>query len=167
MAEYLSFGEDDLKEVPIFLLPTTRMDTVNGVEKPVPIEYMAEIISFKEVQSKAGDPQAKVVFAIPQPPPSMERTQIMMYLPFSRGKNFQLQRLCKVLGLKPPLTEDDFLGKKLIVTVKHETYATKDEDPDTGKKIEKTDNKIAGLIRLPNEAELLATKSDADKDLPF
>jgi hypothetical protein len=167
MSDVLALTSDDLVEPINPLLPVSTEQVINGNPTEVPIEHCGEIISAKEMDSSKGNTMLLVNIAVPLPPPSLERTEITCFMVYEKGKNFMLKQLLKVLALKPPLTIDDFLGKKVVFTIKHEDRAiANDIDENTGKARIVTENKIVRFVRLPSDTELLATEIKKD-DLPF
>ena len=149
------------------LLPVERLDTVNGVEKMVKNVYAAEIASAREHTSKgSGKLSLKLKLAIDQffgEELGVQRIYIEDYLSYEQKAVFKLAKVVGFLGLSPKsLDTDDFEGKFLKVTIRHEEFTPTRQDGTAGEV--QIDNKIDEYI----DVYIPETPSgDVDPDKPF
>lgn len=135
------------------LLPIEEEKEVNGRLKMIPINYVAEVTSTKEIESKQKHtPGMEIVLSIFY---NGKRVDVKDNFWYSKDAAWRLGVLAKITGLdiKKPIDTEDFLGHMLIVNVKHETYTSTKMDENTGEYPEITNNKINNYVRLATPEE--------------
>jgi hypothetical protein len=143
----------------ITLLPIEEEREINGLKKMVKLEYVAEITSVKEMNSKQGNPMLKMAFAIDY---ANERVYTDVYFTLNNkfGKKI-LGRLVDMFKLDGNnLDTDDFLGKYVIVNIAYEEYEVPGQTDENGQVIKQTRNKIANFVRAPKPDELVVPPTD-------
>jgi len=158
----LTITEDELNKVSSTdLLPVEEDGVVNGLPTKVKIKYLGEITSSKEQISKSSGGKMLVLTTSIWHPATHERLNILDHFAYSDKAVFKLKNLVTVLGLNPKaLDSDDFLGRWVVVTIKHETFTGTKANEETGQFPTFINNKIAAYLREATAEEVMQQKSD-------
>jgi hypothetical protein len=154
-------AEESLRPI---LLPIEQKAIVNDVETVQPICYLAEITKAKEhTNVTKGTTSLKLTLAIDVVTETgvERRVYIDDFLSYQENAIFKLAGLMKELGISPKEADtDQFIGRFVYVTVKHEKYTPQDGEPELR-------NKINRYVGIPTEEELKAlTPGDEEVSFP-
>jgi len=134
------------------LLPIERIEVVNGLEKTIKNHYVAEIVSAREhTSSGSGKTSLKIKLAVDFEFPEFgqQRAYIEDYLSYEPKAARKLAKVVSLLNLNPKaLDTDDFEGRGLVITIRHEEFIPTRSDGSTGEI--QIDNKVDYYIDVYN-----------------
>lgn len=148
---------DALKPV---ILPIEETQTINGVEKKVPVKYIAEITKATEMTSKKGGGMLKLQLGIYY---GEKRVYLDDFLSYNQAALFRIGGLMNLIGIDPKTADtDDFLGKFVQMTITHEEYTPE------GATEPETRNRVARYVSVPTPEEIKAVAGETgDGAAPF
>lgn len=116
-------------------------------------EYLGEVTSAKQVVDGNGNPMLRVSVAVTHKGNRLYVNDMFTYSPAFLKR---LTSFIKTLGLptNPVPSEEDFVGRFVWITVKHQAYKSKKETNPDGTSVEVVDNQVANYLRAATVEEV-------------
>lgn len=113
-------GSKALETGGVILLPLEKEEIVNGVPKKVPIEYLAEVVSSKEKETKAMDKFLELHWGVDL---NGDRADVKDALFYKDTAIWKLSKLINLLELnKKTVCEEDFIGRFMWITIMYNEW---------------------------------------------